>query len=61
MNWKFIISITIKFVICIFVWDVAIWLTNSLGLAFFMALGLLILMAIAESFIKDWWEKRKSE
>ena len=60
MNWRFIISWTVKFAICVAVWDVAAWLTNSIGLAFFMALGILILMAIAESYIIDWWEKRKA-
>ena len=53
MNWKFIISWTLKFAICVAVWDLAVWLTNSIGLAFFMALGLLILLSIAESYIKD--------
>ena len=60
MNWKFIISWTLKFVLCVAVWDLSAWLTNSAGLAFFMSLGILILLAIAESYIKDWIERRKS-
>lgn len=60
MNWKFIISWTLKFVLCVVVWDVSAWLTNSVGLAFFMALGILILLAIAESYITDWIDRRNS-
>ena len=59
MNWKFIISWTVKFVLCVIVWDIAVWITNSMGLAFFMALGFLILFAIVESYVIDWWEKRR--
>ncbi len=59
MNWRFIISWTVKFVLCVIVWDIAVWITNSMGLAFFMALGFLILFAIAESYVIDWWEKRR--
>lgn len=61
MNWKFIINWTLKFALCILVWDIAVWITNSMGLAFCMALGFLILFAIAESYIKDWLEKRKDQ
>ena len=57
MNWKFIISWSLKFLLCIIVWDFSAWLTNSVGLAFFMALGLLILIAIAEFYIKEWINK----
>ena len=59
MNWKFIISWTIKFVLCVVVWDIAVWLTNSMGYAFFLALGFLIILAIAESYVKSWIEKRR--
>ena len=59
MNWKFIISWTIKFVLCIVVWDIAVWLTNSIGYAFFLALGFLILIAIAEGYVMSWIEKRR--
>ena len=41
------------------VYNLSVWITNSMGLAFFMALGILILMALAESYVIDWWEKRK--
>ena len=60
MNWKFIISWVVKFAVCMAVWDLSVWLTNSVGMSFFMALGLLILMAVGESYIKDWLEKRKA-
>lgn len=60
MNWRFIISWAVKFMICMAVWNLSAWLTNSIGLAFFMALGILILMAIAESYIIDWIEKWKA-
>ena len=59
MNWNFIIKWVVKFAICMAVWNLAVWLTNSIGLAFFMALGLLILLSIAESYIIDWMEKRR--
>jgi len=59
MNWRFIISWTVKFALCVVMWDIAVWLTNSAGLAFFMALGFLIIFAIAESYVIDWWEKNK--
>lgn len=61
MNWKFIISWTMKFLLCLVVWDLAVWITNSVGLAFFMALGFLILFAIAESYVMDWLEKKKNQ
>ena len=59
MNWKFIISWTVKFALCVVVWDIAVWLTNSMGYAFFMALGLLIVLVIIEAYVKSWWEKRR--
>ena len=59
MNWKFIISWAVKFALCIVVWDIAVWLTNSAGYAFFLALGFLILIAIAESYVMSWLEKRR--
>ena len=58
MNWKFIINWTVKFVLCLVVWDISVWITNSMGYAFLMALGFLILIAIAESYITDWLERR---
>ena len=61
MNWRFIISWTVKFALYVVIWDIAAWLTNSVGLAFFMALGILILLAIAESYVIDWWEKNKQK
>jgi hypothetical protein len=61
MNWRFIISWTVKFTICLVVWNLSVWLTNSIGLAFFMALGFLILLAIVESYVIDWMEKKKEK
>ncbi len=61
MNWKFIINWTVKFCLCMVMWNIALWITNRPGLAFFMALGFLILIAIAESYVKDWLEKRRNE
>ena len=65
MNWRFIVSWVIKFSLCLAVWNLSAWLTNSVGLAFFMALGILILLAIAESYVTDWIEdylnQRKSK
>jgi hypothetical protein len=61
MNWKFIISWSLKFLLCIIVWDLSVWLTNSIGLAFFMALGLLILISIAEFYIKEWINSKSSK
>lgn len=59
MNWRFILGWVIKFTVCMAVYNLSVWITNSMGLAFFMALGILILMALAESYVIDWWEKRK--
>ena len=65
MNWRLIISWTVKFAVCTAVYNLSVWLTNSAGLAFFMALGLLILLAILESYvidwIKEWRERRKAK
>ncbi len=44
------------------VYNLCVWLTNSAGSAFFMALGFLILLAILESYVIDWieaWKERK--
>jgi hypothetical protein len=59
MNWKFILSWTVKFTLCLVVWNIAVYQTNSLLAGFCLALGCLILLAIAESYVIDWIEKWK--
>jgi hypothetical protein len=59
MNWKFIISWAIKFALCTVVYNLAVGQTGSLWWAFLMALGFLIIIAIAESYVIDWIEKWK--
>ena len=62
MNWKFILSWAIKFALCTVVFDLALAWTDSAWLAFPMALGFLILIAIAESYVIDWikkWREKK--
>ena len=52
MNWKFILRWVITFTVCLIIYD----LTAS----FWMSLGILILLAVAESLVIDWWHKRKN-
>lgn len=52
---------TIKFVLSMLVYYLAAWKTGSLWWAFAMALGFMILIAIAESYVIDWIEKRKEK
>jgi len=61
MNWKFYIAWAVKFALCMVVYSYAAKLTNSLWWAFLMALGILILIAILESYIMDWIEKWKEK
>lgn len=61
MNWKFILRTTIKFVLSMVVYYLAVWKTGSLWWAFAMALGFMILIAIAEAYVIDWIEKRKEK
>ncbi len=51
MNWKFIIRWVVTFTVCLVIYN----LTAS----FWMSLGILILLAVAESLVMDWWNKRK--
>lgn len=51
MNWKFILRWVITFTVCLLILD----LTGS----FWMSLGILILLIIAENLVVDWWQKRK--
>jgi hypothetical protein len=51
MNWKFILRWVITFTVCLVVYD----LTAS----FWMSLGILILLILAENLIMDWWIRRK--
>ena len=60
MNWKFILSWAIKFALCTVVFDFALAWTESAWLAFPMALGFLIIIAIIESYVIDGIEKRKN-
>ena len=52
---------TIKFVLSMVVYYLAVWKTGSLWWAFAMALGFMILIAIAEAYVIDWIEKRKEK
>lgn len=61
MNWKFRIAWAIKFLLATVVYNLAVKFTNSLWWAFLMALGFLILIAIAESYLIDWIEKLKNK
>ena len=51
MNWKFILRWVITFTVCLVIYDI----TGS----FWMSLGILILLAVVESLVIDWWNKRK--
>ena len=51
MNWKFILRWVITFTVCLIIYN----LTAS----FWMSLGILILLAVVESLVIDWWNKRK--
>ena len=59
MNWSFILRTTIKFVLSMVVYYLAAWKLNSLWWAFVMALGFMILIAIAEGYVIDWIQKLK--
>ena len=61
MNWRFILSWTIKFTLSVVVYDLAVAWTASLWWAFLMALGFLMLIAIAESYVVDWIQKYKEK
>jgi len=51
MNWKFFLRWVITFTVCLLIYN----LTGS----FWMSLGILILLIVAENLIVDWWKKRK--
>jgi len=51
MNWKFILRWVTTFTVCLIIYN----LTAS----FWMSLGILILLAVVESLVIDWWNKRK--
>ena len=59
MNWRFILSWAIKFALSTVVFDIALAWTQSAWLAFPMALGFLIIIAIAESYVIDWIRSKK--
>jgi energy-coupling factor transporter transmembrane protein EcfT len=61
MNWKFILSWAIKFALSTVVFDIALAWTESAWLAFPMALGFLIIIAILESYAIDWIGKWKEK
>lgn len=61
MNWKFIIGWGIKFALCTVVYNLAAKWTGGPWLAFFMAIGFLIFIAILESYVIDWIEKWKEK
>lgn len=54
-------SWTIKFTLSVVVYDLAVAWTASLWWAFLMALGFLMLIAIAESYVVDWIQKYKEK
>lgn len=60
MNWKFILSWAIKFALSTLVFDFALAWTESAWLAFPMALGFLIFIAIFESYAIGWIENWKA-
>jgi len=49
MNWKFILRWVLTFVVVLIVYN----LTGS----FWMSLGILILLAVAEGYALEYWEK----
>ncbi|MBQ3630359.1 MAG: hypothetical protein II949_03905 [Prevotella sp.] len=51
MNWKFILRWVLTFIVVLIVYN----LTKS----FWMSLGILILLAVAEGYAIDFWEKRR--
>ncbi len=51
MNWRFILRWVITFTVCLIVYN----LTAS----FWMSLGILILLIVAENLVVDWWQRRK--
>ncbi len=53
MNWRFIIKWVVTFTVALVIYN----LTAS----FWMSLGILILLAIAESYVIDFIEKRKAK
>ena len=57
MNWKFKLSWAIKLALITVDFDIALAWTESAWLAFPMALGFLIFIAILESYMIDWIEK----
>ena len=60
MNWKFILSWAIKFALSTLVFDFALAWTESAWLAFPMALGFLIFIAIFENYAIGWIENWKA-
>lgn len=53
MNWKFILRWVVTFTVCLVIYN----LTGS----FWMSLGILILLAVVESLVIDFLEKRKHQ
>ncbi len=53
MNWRFIIKWVVTFTVALIIYD----LTG----AFWMSLGILILVAVAESYIIDFIDNHKSK
>ena len=49
-----------KFILSMVVYFLAAWWLNSVWLAFLMALGFMILLALAESYLIDWLDRRKN-
>ena len=52
MNWSFIIRVCVTFAVCTLVY--------SLTASFWMSLGILILLIVAENLVIDWWNKHKA-
>jgi len=62
MNWRFICKWVVTFSVATFVYNLTLRLTNGgRWTAFFMALGVMILLAVAVGYVIDWIEARKEK
>ncbi len=62
MNWRFICKWVVTFSVATFVYNLTLRLTNGgRWTAFFMALGVMILLAVAVSYCIDWYDARKEK
>jgi len=62
MNWRFICKWVVTFSVATFVYNLTLRLTNGgRWTAFLMALGVMILLAVAVGYVIDWIEARKEK